>query len=125
LGDLIDLHIHVPRLDKTELLDQPSQTTATSAEVRETVIQARNIQLERNNVPNAQLNTQQVDQFCQPDAAGKALLSQALSKLGLSARGYHRILKIARTIADLAGRNAISGTDIAEAIGYRSLDRQA
>lgn len=124
LLDRIDLHLQVPRLKKEELLEAPPTPAPTSAEVRQQVTRARQTQLQRSGVPNAQLNTQQVEKYCQPDAAGKALLSQALSKLGLSARGYHRILKVARTIADLAEREAMNSTDIAEAISYRSLDRQ-
>ena len=64
-----------------------------------------------------------MDAHCTPDPAGAALLTQAIRRLGLSARGYHRILKVARTIADLAGADAVSARHVAEAIQYRRIDR--
>lgn len=79
----------------------------------------------RQDKPNARLTPPEVDVRCIPDAHGATLLKQAIAKLGLSARGYHRILKLARTIADLAGADRISASHIAEAIQYRRLDRIA
>ena len=72
---------------------------------------------------NARLSTREIDKYCMPDDKGATLLKQAISKLGLSARGYHRILKVARTIADLAGSERIAEVQIAEAIQYRRFDR--
>ena len=74
---------------------------------------------------NSQLGNRQVDQYCQLDKQSRLLLEQAMTKLGLSARAYHRILKVARTIADLAGEDHITLPHLTEAIAYRRLDRQA
>ena len=73
----------------------------------------------RQGKPNAQLTTKEIDHHCQPDAAGAALLKQALHRLNLSARGYHRVLRVARSIADLAGSETIAASHIAEAVQYR------
>ena len=80
---------------------------------------ARAHQLARQGKPNVELETKEVDRYCRPDPAGETLLKQAISRLGLSARAYHRVLKLARTIADLAGVEAIAANHVAEAIGYR------
>ena len=72
---------------------------------------------------NAMMNAAMLREYCRPDAAGAALLERAMERLSLSARAYDRILKVARTIADLAGRERITAQEIAEAVGYRSLDR--
>ena len=96
--------------------------------IRERVIRAREIQAARfRDVPgvhtNAMMNSALLRACCRLDAASAALLERAMERLSLSARAYDRILKVARTIADLAGRDAITPADIAEAINYRSLDR--
>ena len=117
LLDRIDLHIEVPALREDELIAAASGET--SAMVRGRVQAARDIQMQRQGKSNAQLGSQEVDAFCAADDAGAALLKQAISRLNLSARAYHRILKIARTIADLAGGGAIKTNHIAEAIQYR------
>jgi magnesium chelatase family protein len=93
------------------------------------VIRARNIQAARYQsvegvYANAQMNNKLLRAHCQPDAAGNSLLKNAMSRLNLSARAYDRILKVSRTIADLAGVEAIQATHLAEAIQYRSLDRE-
>jgi len=72
---------------------------------------------------NAMMNVAMLREYCRPDAASAALLERAMERLSLSARAYDRILKVARTIADLAGRETIAAADVAEAINYRSLDR--
>ena len=72
---------------------------------------------------NAMMNAAMLREYCRPDAASAALLERAMERLSLSARAYDRILKVARTIADLAGRETIAAADVAEAINYRSLDR--
>ena len=77
----------------------------------------------RQEKENARLDTREIDEHCVPDGTGATLLKQAIGKLGLSARGYHRILKVARTIADLAGVERISDAQVAEAIQYRRFDR--
>ena len=117
LLDRIDLHIEVPALREDELISAASGET--SATVRGRVQKARDIQMHRQGKSNAQLGSQETDTFCAPDDAGAALLRQAISRLNLSARAYHRILKVARTIADLAGGGGIKTSHIAEAIQYR------
>jgi len=122
LLDRVDLHIEVPAVPAEDL----SQTASGEASqtVRERVEAARNRQLARQDRPNARLTTKDIDRHCAPDAAGETLLKQAIARLGLSARGYHRVLKVARTIADLAGSPAIASVHVAEAVGYRrGLDR--
>jgi magnesium chelatase family protein len=80
-------------------------------------------QRERQGKPNSKLSTREIDKTCVPDEAGAILLKQAISRLGLSARAYHRVLKVARTIADLAGEQSIASAHIAEAIQFRRFDR--
>ena len=99
-----------------------------SAKIRERVIKAREIQAQRFKEfkgvhCNAQMNERMIHQFAEPDEAGIELLRMAMEKLSLSARAYNRILKVARTIADLAGSESIKPDHLAEAISYRSLDR--
>jgi magnesium chelatase family protein len=117
LIDRIDLLIEVPALKEDEL------TSATNAEnsesIRNRVEKAREIQLKRQGKANFALGSLEIDEFCQPDDAGMTLLKAAISKLNLSARAYHRILKVARTIADLSGDATIKPTHIAEAVQYR------
>jgi magnesium chelatase family protein len=79
----------------------------------------------RQGRENARITTREVEKYCAPDEKGANLLKQAISRLGLSARGYHRILKVARTIADLAGGERVAAAHVAEAIQYRRLDRAA
>ena len=80
--------------------------------------------MDRSGKPNgACLATAEVNRHCTLDSAGRSLLEQAMQRLGLSARAYHRVLKVARTIADLAGAEAIGAAHLSEAVGYRRLDR--
>lgn len=120
LLDRIDLHIEVPALREDELTGAASGEP--SAAIRERVQAAREAQTERQQKSNAQLGSREVDTHCVPDEAGAALLKQAIARLNLSARAYHRILKVARTIADLAGSPAVKSNHIAEAIQYRRTD---
>ena len=117
LLDRIDIHVDVPAVPEAELLAMES--AEGSAAVRERVATARARQLARQGKPNVELGTKEVDRHCRADPAGETLLKQAISRLGLSARAYHRVLKLARTIADLAGVEAIAANHVAEAIGYR------
>lgn len=127
LLDRIDIHIEVTPVDFEEL--SSDARAETSAEVRERVVIARNLQEERfeeqeGMFTNAQMPTKQVRNVCQISQAGQNLLKSAMEKLSLSARAYDRILKVARTIADLAGADNIEVEHLAEAIHFRSLDRE-
>ncbi|NMG00210.1 YifB family Mg chelatase-like AAA ATPase [Aromatoleum toluolicum] len=117
LLDRMDLVIEVPLLDHAEMTAQPAGET--SAAVRERVVQAWAVQRARQGGANSHLAPGRVDALCVPDEQGKALLEQAIRRLNLSARGYHRILKVARTIADLAGAERVGPPHVAEAIQYR------
>jgi magnesium chelatase family protein len=122
LLDRIDMHIEVPAVQVKELLHQPSGES--SATIRERVNRARERQRQRfagmaRIYCNAQMSAKEVKRFCRLDAASAELLNQSITRLGLSARAYHRILKIALTIADLAGADVPNTSHIAEAIQYR------
>lgn len=117
LLDRIDLILDVSAVTEAELSTHSSGDP--SAKVRERVSTARQRQLARQGKANAMLSPDEIEQHCRTDEAGEQLLKRALSQLDLSARAYHRILKVARSIADLAGHDAISGPQVAEAIQYR------
>ena len=126
LLDRIDLHIEVTPVPFSEL--NKEQQSETSKDIRERVIKARQIQTERYKGTegvycNAQMRTKDLRTYCVLDEASNALLKTAMERLGLSARAYDRILKVARTIADLDSAQNIQTNHIAEAIQYRSLDR--
>jgi magnesium chelatase family protein len=127
LLDRIDLHVEVTPVPFSEL--SRVQSSENSKQIRDRVIKARMIQTERYKASdgiycNAQMRTKDLRNFCMLDDAGSALLKTAMERLGLSARAYDRILKVARTIADLDDSAAIKTNHIAEAIQYRSLDRE-
>jgi magnesium chelatase family protein len=111
------MHVEVPAVPDNELLAQPAGEA--SAAVRERVVRARERALSRQGKANADLEAAEVDALCAPDAAAEALLRSAITKLNLSARAYHRILKLARTIADVAAADAIGAAHVAEAIQFR------
>jgi magnesium chelatase family protein len=117
LLDRIDLQIEVAAVP-VEALARSSAGEASS-EIRKRVERARARMIARQEKANAKLLTAQMDVHCGLEAAGAALLQQAVAKLGLSARAYHRVLKVARTIADLAGSEHIVAAHVAEAIQYR------
>jgi magnesium chelatase family protein len=124
LLDRIDMHIEVPSVPVKELIGQAAGES--SAAIRERVNLARARQRQRFAGAkalhcNAQMSSKEVKKFCRLDLASAELLNQAILRLGLSARAYHRILKIARTIADLAGADALETAHVAEAIQYRRL----
>lgn len=128
LLDRIDLHVEVTPVSFGELSEL--RKSESSTHIRERVSKAREIQLERyKHLPgiycNAQMGTAQLDAWCHIDQPGMLLLKAAMQKLGLSARAYDRILKVSRTIADLAGAADIRPEHLAEAIQYRSLDRDS
>lgn len=126
LLDRIDLHIEVPPVSCPELTG--TAATQSSADIAATVEVARRRQLERFKgcaglYANGQMGAREVRRFCQADETGLSLLRAAMARFGLSARSFHRVLKIARTIADLEASELIQPTHIAEAIQYRGLDR--
>jgi len=122
LLDRIDIHIEVPRLDKSAL-DSNAPRGENSAQIRERVIQAYQRQMQRCGKSNAELNNKEVETFCQLGEKEKQILNQAMDKLKLSARAYHRILKLARTIADISESENIEMPHLTEAITYRSVGR--
>jgi magnesium chelatase family protein len=121
LLDRIDLQLEVPAVPPEQLTGASSGETSAAIVVR--VAQARALQLARQGRPNAQLAAKDVDKHCVTDRAGANLLANAIRRLGLSARGYHRVLKVARTIADLSGESQLQSNHIAEAVQYRRLER--
>ena len=130
LLDRIDLHVEVTPVSFDEL--SSTRKTETSANIRERVIKAREIQTKRfedltlkNVYSNAMIPSQLVKEICKIDDTGRILLKAAMEKKGLSARAYDRILKVARTIADLAGSDDIKIEHLAEAIRYRDLDKES
>ena len=127
LLDRIDIHIEVTPVPFEKLSEE--RRGEASVEIRKRVTEARDIQTERFKEfekvhYNAQMSTKQIREYCKLDAASLELLKSAMERLNLSARAYDRILKVARTIADLAASPSISGSHISEAIQYRSLDRE-
>jgi magnesium chelatase family protein len=127
LLDRIDIHIEVTPVPFEKLSED--RKGESSVEIRKRVTAARELQTERfkelENVHyNAQMNTKQIRAYCRLDDASKSLLKNAMERLNLSARAYDRILKVARTIADLEIAEEVTGTHISEAIQYRSLDRE-
>lgn len=126
LMDRFDLHIEVPVVPFSEL--SKMEKGESSAEIRKRVISARQRQEERFKAykgvyGNSQMTERMIHQFAEPDAQGLNLLRMAMDKLKLSARAYSRILKVARTIADLDNSERVQSSHISEAIGYRNLDR--
>jgi magnesium chelatase family protein len=123
LLDRIDLQIEVPTVPADALPAGRGGEGEASAIVRERVIAAAARAHARQGKPNGELQPREIERWCAPDAPGEKLLAQALSRLSLSARAYHRILKVARTIADLATCKTVTVAHVAEAVSYRRLDR--
>ena len=126
LLDRIDLHIEVTPVPISEMTsDKPEES---SASIRERVTRARKIQQERfagtGIYTNAMMNSKMLREYCVLDSTARGLLERAMERLNLSARAYDRIIKVARTIADLEGSAAIGVAHISEAINYRTLDRE-
>ena len=122
LLDRFDLHVEVP-VQSGELLMQSGGDSEPSAVVRERVAQARKCQAQRGCV-NATLSGRELQEACSLERSSEKLLSSAMEKLGLSARALHRILRVARTLADLDGSDAVTQPHLVEALGYRQFDRQ-
>jgi len=126
LLDRIDLHIEVPAVKYKELTSKESGESSET--IRQRVVASRELQTKRflgRKVMfcNSDMHSKDIQAFCRLDTAGEELLKMAITKLGLSARAYDRILKVALTIADLASSPSIRPDHISEAIQYRSLDR--
>lgn len=126
LLDRIDIHVEVPAVKYSELSSKKSGENSET--VRRRVMKARSVQTLRfqgksNLFSNSDMQAKEIKEFCQIDRSGAELLKMAMQKLGLSARAYDRILKVARTIADLSGSDTIQAEHLSEAIQYRSLDR--
>lgn len=121
--DRIDIHIDVPRVPKEQLRGSSNPNSESSAEVQQRVCKAREIQYARQQKPNAYMTNKEIETFCTLNDECEKLIDKAFEKLGLSARGYHRTLKLARTIADLENSDSIQTNHLTEAIGYRQYDR--
>lgn len=121
LLDRIDLQVEVPAVTQEELAHKGHGESSVA--VRNRVASARARQLERQGKSNVLLSAREVDRFCAPDLHGAQVLKQAIARLGLSARAYHRVLKAARSIADLEGSKEITGSHVAETIQYRRFER--
>ena len=127
LLDRIDLHIEVPAVKFRDM--SSVQASETSAQIRERVIAARQLQTQRFTAKpkvtcNARMGARELKSACELDESTRDLLKHAMTEYNLSARAYDRILKVSRTIADLAGSEKITADHISEAIQFRSLDRQ-
>ena len=127
LMDRIDIQVEVPALKIDEITSTQTVTNETSQQIKERVIKARNIQYERfkgkNIYCNAQMGPKEIKKYCVLEEKAGLMLHNAIEKLGFSARAYDRILKVARTVADLADSQIIQTNHIAEAIKYRNLDK--
>jgi magnesium chelatase family protein len=123
LLERFDIHLEVPRVDLSDF-DEVSLPGETSASVAARVMRAREIQLSRQGKANARLTDAQINKLCSPDTAGRALLDLAMGKFRFSARTRQRILKLARTIADLSGDTRVGAHHVSEAVSYRTLDRR-
>lgn len=126
LLDRIDIQVEVHGIEYEKMIKNKPEES--SKQIKERVNKARKIQEKRykndNIFSNSELTPKLIEKYCKIDKESEKLLEKAFKKLNLSSRAYNRILKVARTIADLEGRNAISKQDIAEAIQYRSLDKK-
>jgi magnesium chelatase family protein len=122
LLDRIDIQIEVPAVPQDDIVNKADGESSSVLQARVEI--ARQRQLARQGKPNAQLSVTEIDTWCAPDTQGEALLRLAMTRLNLSARAYHRVLKVARTIADLNDSKNILTQHIAEAVQYRRMDKQ-
>jgi magnesium chelatase family protein len=122
LLDRIDMHVEVPRVEVGEFDDEAERGENTCS-AAERVTRARQMQLRRQGICNARLADSQVERWCRPDRAGRTILDLSMKRLGLSARARGRVLKLARTIADLDQHEAVTASHVSQAIMLRCLDR--
>jgi magnesium chelatase family protein len=124
LLDRLDMHIEVPRV-AAEFLRKPSAPSEGTAEIAVRVVRARELQHDRQGMCNSRLEGASIEHYCKPDTQALVVLEQAARHFNISARAYHRILKVARTIADLGARAGVSAMHVSEAMTLRQLDRQS
>ena len=123
LMDRLDMHVEVPRIPTSDL--QVSAPAESSSTIRSRVRKARDVQWQRQGKCNARLQAAEIDRWCVLDSDSQVLMARAMQKLALLARAYHRILKVARSIADLDGHEFIIQSHVSEAIALRRLDRNS
>jgi magnesium chelatase family protein len=123
LIDRIDIHVELQAVPVAQLIGDAQEDGETTAAVAARVAAARNLQMQRQGKLNARLTPSETAAICRLDRKSRSLLAAAIARLGLSARAYHRVLKLARTCADLAGAPDIRMIDVAEAVKLRALDR--
>jgi magnesium chelatase family protein len=124
LLDRLDMHVEVPRLAASEFAVGANEGGETTADAAVRVAGARRVQLARQKTCNAWLADAAVQRWCRTDAAGQRVLARAMERFGLSGRGRQRVLKVARTVADLAGERAVTAAHISEALTLRCLDHR-
>lgn len=122
--DRIDVHLQVPAVDVTQLSAPPDASAETSEQVRARVTMTRARQLSRQGCLNADLSITQLDELVKLDAQDQQFLTQSIRRFDLSARSYHKILRLARTLADMADQDQVNKAHLVEALSYRSLERQ-
>lgn len=120
--DRIDLQVDVPKVPSNDYAQHTNEMGESSADIRLRVEQARQLQILRSGKTNAELTTSEIQLHCQLNTSDHHFLLSAVDRLGLSMRSYHRVLKVARTIADLAVEETIQRRNLLEALSYRSLD---
>lgn len=121
--DRIDIQVDVPQLSRQDMFEYSPSNKEHSIDIKQRVIRARNIQFKRSKKCNAQMTNKDIESYCELTSINQAFILTAIENLGLSMRGYHRILKVARTIADLAQVEKIQKHHLSEALSYRALDR--
>jgi magnesium chelatase family protein len=124
LLDRLDMHVEVPRLAPRDFDAAEDELRETTAAAAARVAQAHRLQLSRQGSCNARLADAEVQHWCRTDKAGQRVLAQAMERFALSGRARQRVLKVARTIADLAGASSVAATHISEALMLRCLDQR-
>lgn len=123
LLDRIDMQVEVPLISQDDLLNGRQRQQISSAEIRQAVESSQKLQLKRQGKLNGQLESADIEQYCNLGTGSKDLLTKALNQLNLSARSYHRILKVSRSIADLEQSELIEPKHISETLNYRKMER--